>query len=292
MSLLKTEGKALMVWRAAKPRAVPSAVIMMALVAGAASAQTIQGTATYRERMVLPSAAVFEAVLEDVSRTDAPAETIARTRVPSPGNLIAFAIAYDPVKILPTHRYAVQARILLNDEPLFTTDTVTHVITGGSPTTVSLLLRRVPGPLPRPGPVPGWPLEGTYWKAIELAGTPTPPAHENREVHLQFQNGRVSGSDGCNQLTGTYHLHGERITFGQMAGTLMACPNTSGTEQAFRNALKYASRLTVTGDRLELLDAAGTRLAVFTAGRQQSASRLGPGWQAPVATRQVPRPER
>jgi uncharacterized lipoprotein YbaY len=33
-------------------------------------AQSIQGTATYRERMAMPPAAVFEAALEDVSRAD------------------------------------------------------------------------------------------------------------------------------------------------------------------------------------------------------------------------------
>jgi len=284
MTLPQPEIKPVGVLCAPKSRVVPSAVILVALVAGTAKAQTLQGTATYRERMVLPSAAVFEAVLEDVSRGDAPAETIARTRVPSPGNLIAFAIPYDPRRILATHRYGVRARILLNEQPLFTTDTVTHVITGGSPTKVSLVLRRVPGPLPRPGAVPGWPLEGTYWKAIELAGKPTPPPDANREVHLQFQDGRVSGSDGCNQFTGTYQLNGERIMFGQMAGTLMACLNPSGTEDAFRKMLKNASRLTVAGDRLELLDAAGTRLAAFTAGPKPSASLpvtgfAGTSWQ-------------
>ena len=47
----------------------------------------------------------------------------------------------------------------------------------------------------------------------------------------------------------------------------------SGTEEAFRNALKNGSRLTIGGDRLELLDAAGTRLAAieFAAGGQLTA---------------------
>ena len=55
--------------------------IVVGLIANTAMAQSIQGTATYRERMALPPSAVFEATLEDVSRVDAPAETIARTRV-------------------------------------------------------------------------------------------------------------------------------------------------------------------------------------------------------------------
>src|SRR5262249_11487086 len=153
-------------------------------------------------------------------------------------------------------------------------DTVTHVITGGSPTKVALVLRRVPtAPTPPPAAGPSPPLEGTYWKAIELAGKPTPPAQDAyREAHLQFQAGRVSGSDGCNLVTGSYQLNGERITFGQMAGTLMACLDSSATEEPFRNALKNASRLTIAGDRLELLDAGGTRLAAFKARRQGAAS--------------------
>ncbi len=77
-------------------RTVTQATLAMcvALIANTAMAQSIQGTATYRERMALPPAAVFEAALEDVSRADAPAETVARTRIPSPGNPpIAFTIA-------------------------------------------------------------------------------------------------------------------------------------------------------------------------------------------------------
>ena len=131
------------------------------------------------------------------------------------------------------------------------------------------------GPAP-PAAAGGASLEGTYWKAIELAGQPTPAQDATREAHLQFQAGRVFGSDGCNQLTGSYQLNGERVTFGQMAGTLMACLDESGTEEPFRNALKNASRLTIAGDRLELLDAAGTRLAAFTAGRKPSASSPSP----------------
>jgi putative lipoprotein len=62
---------------------------------------SIQGSATYRERMALPPAAIFDATLEDASRADAPASVVASTRVASPGNpSIAFTITYDPAKIL------------------------------------------------------------------------------------------------------------------------------------------------------------------------------------------------
>ena len=145
--------------------------------ASARQAQTILGTAAYRERMALPPGAVLEATLEDVSRADAKAETIAETRVTSPGNPpIAFTIAYDPAKIVADHRYVVRAKILVNDKLLFTTDTAAQVITGGRPTSVKLMMRRVGGgqtPPPPPKPA-GEPLQGTYWKAVELAGKATP----------------------------------------------------------------------------------------------------------------------
>jgi putative lipoprotein len=254
-------------------RHLASLVVLFQLIAGIAMAQSIEGSATYRERVALPPAAVFEAVLEDVSRADAPAETIGRTRVPSPGNPpFAFTIAYDPAKIQSGHRYVGRARILLDEILVFTTDTGSAVITGGNPTKVSLMLRRVAAGQTPPTSGGTGPLEGTYWKAIELAGKSTPKQDSSHEAHLQFQAGRVSGSDGCNRLTGAYQLNGDRVTFTEMAGTQMACLNPGGTEGPFRDALKNASRLTVAGDRLELLDATGTRLAVFTAGGQASGS--------------------
>jgi uncharacterized lipoprotein YbaY len=49
-----------------------------------AAAQTIQGAASFRERIALPPASVFEAVLEDVSKADTSARKIAETRIDSP----------------------------------------------------------------------------------------------------------------------------------------------------------------------------------------------------------------
>ena len=121
-------------------------------------------------------------------------------------------------------------------------------------------------------------VEGTYWKAIELAGKPVPTQDPKREAHLQFQaGGHVSGSDGCNRLTGTYELNGDRVTFRQMAATQMACLNEDDVERQFRDALQSATRLTVTGDRLELFGPTGTRLAAFTAGGRAAIPLLSQG---------------
>ncbi len=54
--------------------------MLFGLIGHTAMAQSVQGTATYRERIALPPGAVFEATLEDVSRADAAASIIATTR--------------------------------------------------------------------------------------------------------------------------------------------------------------------------------------------------------------------
>jgi heat shock protein HslJ len=118
-------------------------------------------------------------------------------------------------------------------------------------------------------------LVGVYWRAVELAGKPTPTQETQQEAHLEFQSGgRFSGADGCNRVTGSYQLAGDRVTFGQVAATQMACLHSSGTEEPFREALKNAARLTVEGDRLELFDAKGTQLAAFVAVSKTSTSSL------------------
>ena len=263
-----------------------SVSLLLALMAGTAQAQSVEATVTYRQQMTLPNAAVFEVVLEDLSLAYAPATEIAQTRLASPDPPITSTITNDAGKIVANHRHAVGARILVDGNPLFTTNSATLVITGGRRDKVDLLLRSFSAGQGPPASLTGkQSLESTYWRATELGSKATPTQDPRREAHLQFQaGGRVSGSDGCNRLTGTVQRTGDRITFGQMAGTQMACLNPSGTEGPFRDALKEATRFTITGDRLELFDTGGTRLAAFVASRQSSAptpsaSFAGTAWQ-------------
>jgi membrane-bound lytic murein transglycosylase MltF len=80
----------------------------------------VTGTATFAERVSLPRGAVFEAILEDVSKG---ARVISTARVERPANAtIAFKIPYDPARIHPKRSYAVRARIVADGRVLFTTD--------------------------------------------------------------------------------------------------------------------------------------------------------------------------
>lgn len=125
------------------------------------------------------------------------------------------------------------------------------------------------------------PLEGTYWRAIELAGKPTPTQDSERAPHVVFQGaGRISAADGCNTMTGSYDLKAEAVSFSQLASTQTACLNSSEIERAFRDALRSAARLVRTGNRLELFNASGRRLAAFAGSEPAGSGPLaGTSWQ-------------
>jgi heat shock protein HslJ len=115
------------------------------------------------------------------------------------------------------------------------------------------------------------PLEGTYWKAVEVGGKPISlPA--DRAPFLIFQpEKRLSGSDGCNRMTGSYELKGDAVTFGPLASTRRACLDMGDVDRAFGVALNSARRLRIVGDRLELSDADGKRVAIFRGADQPRA---------------------
>ncbi len=105
----------------------------------------ITGTATYRERIALPPNAVFEAVLQDVSRADAPAVQIGRTTIESPGNPpFEFEIGYDPAAIAPGNTYAVRASVRVDGALRFTSDTTNPVLTQDAGDHVEIIMVAVP----------------------------------------------------------------------------------------------------------------------------------------------------
>jgi putative lipoprotein len=216
----------------------------------------VTGTATYRERMTIPAGAVFEATLEDISRADAPARVLGSARIPAPAAPpIQFSISYDPREIEATHRYSVRARILHEDRLMFTTDTVHHVLTQGAPATVDLLLKRVSSN----DTASTASLENTYWKVVSIRGTVVVVTENQREPHLLLHpnDRRVTGHGGCNSLTGSYETTADRITFGQMAATMMACMNGMEQEQALHKALRDVARWEISGEQLKLFDSQG-----------------------------------
>ena len=122
-------------------------------------AAQVKGTAAYRERIALTPDAVFEAMLEDVSKADAPAVVVGSVRVDKPGQVpIRFEIPYDPARIDQSRSYSVRARILVGQRLLFTTDQAYPVLTRGHTNEVQLLLRMVAASKPASKPAQATPL--------------------------------------------------------------------------------------------------------------------------------------
>lgn len=94
-------------------------------------------------------------------------------------------------------------------------------------------------------------VEGTTWELVAAASQhPDGPLPEVN-VQLRLEDGSVSGSDGCNRVIGSYTLDGDVISFGELAGTMMACPEPP---DAMERAARYVASLQ-SGATVEVVEA-------------------------------------
>lgn len=118
---------------------------------------------------------------------------------------------------------------------------------------------------PAAGSTASNPLAGTGWTLATLNGE-APLA--DTEITVNFgEDGRLSGSDGCNRFSTSYTVDGDSITIAPSgASTMMACPEPIMKQaQAFVTALGSAATYAVDGASLTLNDSAGTAVATFDA---------------------------
>lgn len=117
-----------------------SALAFMTVAVSVAWAGTLQGRASYRERLMLPPDAVFEASLQDIARADAPATMLGRARLDPAGQPpFDFQIAYDDAALSSRGRYAVSATVTHRGQLLFKTDRI-HPVLDGRDAPLELLL--------------------------------------------------------------------------------------------------------------------------------------------------------
>ena len=118
-------------------------------------------------------------------------------------------------------------------------------------------------------------LNGTAWTLSALPGRALVPGSQ---VTLQFANGTIQGTDGCDRYHGPYtaHADGFRLS-GNVASTTMACPEPLMQQAtAFIGALSQARAARIEGHQLALLDANGEVLATFA---PQNRDLSGTAWQ-------------
>jgi heat shock protein HslJ len=121
-----------------------------------------------------------------------------------------------------------------------------------------------PAASPTPAPDTGTDaaaLEATSWllKSYRSGKTLVDIAAGSEPARFRFEDGRLAGRAGCNQLGGAYTLDGSKLSFKpNLASTMMACPEPlMKQEQAVGAALVRVAAWRRDGEQLELLDAAG-----------------------------------
>ena len=128
------------------PLIAPLALVVAACssVAGPeADSTSVEVTAAYRERIMLPPGHVLTVKVEDVSLMDAPARVLAETSqtLEGRGPPYAVTLSVPNAQIDPRHTYAVRAEIRDPAGALrFTTDTRHSVLTNGAPNKVDIMM--------------------------------------------------------------------------------------------------------------------------------------------------------
>lgn len=224
----------------------------------AAHAGTIEGSATYRERIAVPPNATLFVELQDVSLADAPAVTLAAQRYALTGVPARFELTYDDALIRDKHRYVVRASVQQHGKLLFTTDTAYPVLTEGGGNSTDIIMVKIQAQKPA-----GAVLENTNWTATELNGT---ALNVEKRPQISFaEGGAFGGSGGCNRFSGQAEISGQSISFpDNMAATLMACPPPlDEIERQFLQALPKVVGFAQRDDTLILMDASGDPVLQF-----------------------------
>jgi heat shock protein HslJ len=121
-------------------------------------------------------------------------------------------------------------------------------------------------------------LEGAIWRleSYKAKGEDRQPI-SSRDTTLRLEEGRISGSSGCNRLMGSYDLHGEQLSIEVGGMTMMACIEGMEQEQAVTKALGEVAGYELRGDRLVLLGADSNPVLVYA--KLKPLSLTGTDWR-------------
>jgi heat shock protein HslJ len=110
-------------------------------------------------------------------------------------------------------------------------------------------------------------LAGTEWRLVSFGPSGSEASLvAGTTITLKFgEDGRASGSSGCNSYGGTYQVRGDNISFGRLISTKRACldQNANQQESRFLSALEAANRFRLTSNRLTILSDRGRNALNF-----------------------------
>jgi copper homeostasis protein (lipoprotein) len=105
-------------------------------------------------------------------------------------------------------------------------------------------------------------LEDSRWRLTRVGSTTVEATPNEPWMVLDSRQKRMTGSGGCNRISGDYDSGDGTLRFGRTVSTMMACPSLE-IETEFLGALDATRRYRVTGRVLELMNSSGTVVARF-----------------------------
>ncbi len=231
------------------------------LIPGAIAAEevAVTGEVSYRERIALPPNAVLTVRLSDVSLADATETVVAEQEIDPAGQVpISFEIKFDSAVIQPTATYALQARIMVDNQLWFINDE-RYAIDPSKPEPQKMMLKMVKQ---NADAAPAT-LFDTTWIAEDINGKGV--IDNAQSTFSVAADGKVSGSGGCNRFFAQAEVKDDKIKIGKAGATMMACPPAlMDQERKFFAALEGAATYRIDGDgKLFLVDANGADIVRF-----------------------------
>jgi heat shock protein HslJ len=104
------------------------------------------------------------------------------------------------------------------------------------------------------------------WKLISYGSKSNPtPAVPDVDTTVTFgSDGKIGGSVGCNSFGGDYKVNGDKITFSQIASTVMACADPlMQQESAVFSVFTDKATFTVDGSTLTITSADGNSVVAL-----------------------------
>ena len=110
--------------------------------------------------------------------------------------------------------------------------------------------------------------EGTSWKldtylsSIDHLVSPM----STTKLTLEFKDGRISGSSGCNSFFAKYTVEDKSMSFGLIGATKMYCSNQGvmEQEQTYFMRLESVKSYKIEGNKLSLIDSNGKTVLVYS----------------------------
>ena len=107
----------------------------------------------------------------------------------------------------------------------------------------------------------------TTWNLVEINQKPIDISKAKKIPHIRFSTKemKATGNNGCNSFFATFDTVEERLSFGPVGATRMACQDWMENEMAFLAMLQAAQRYAIDGYTLLIMDGNGQEIGKFLA---------------------------